>query len=75
MLRVYIMPNGKAYQFEDGDVPAGAVLKAAPAEKKPEPKPEVKQAPKPEPVKAKAVEPVKNKAVKPANKAKGAKKK
>lgn len=26
MLRIYRMPNGNLYQFEDGDVPAGAEL-------------------------------------------------
>lgn len=36
MLKIYRMPNGHLYQFEDGDVPAGAVL--VEAEKKAETK-------------------------------------
>lgn len=30
MLKVYRMPNGRKYQYEDGKVPEGAVLVSAP---------------------------------------------
>ena len=43
MLKVYKMPNGRKYQYEDGKVPEGAVL-VGPMD--PEPI-EVKVAPKP----------------------------
>lgn len=56
MLKIYRMPNGRTFQFEDNDVPEGAVLV--------EPEvPEKKVTPK-----NKAVTP-KNKAVTPKNKA------
>ena len=41
MLKVYRMPNGRRYQFEDGKVPEGAVLVGG------ETKVEEKVAPKP----------------------------
>ena len=57
MIKVYLMPNGRKYRYNDGDVPQGAIpvvaeQKAAEA---------LNKAQKPE-----------NKAVKPANKAKKA---
>ena len=54
-MKIYIMPDGKKYQFADDKVPEGAVLAK---KKKPEKKIEEKKA-----------EP-KNKAKKPANKSK-----
>lgn len=36
MLKIYKMPNGHRYQFEEGKAPAGAVpVKPEPTEKKP----------------------------------------
>ena len=65
MLKVYRMPNGRRYLFDDKDAPKGAV----PIEKKPAPAP-----PKPEKTVEKKAEPAKkNKAVKTtANKSKKA---
>ena len=37
MLRNYLMPNGHIYQYEDGEVPEGAVLVKAKKEKAVEP--------------------------------------
>lgn len=49
MLRVYKMPNGRRYLFDDKDVPKGAVLiekkKPAPVPPKPEKKVEKKEEP------------------------------
>ena len=61
MLRIYKMPNGRKYRFDDADVPAGAVLVG--------PKPE-EPAPKKKPAKKAAEKP--NKAKKTSNKAKKA---
>ena len=65
MLKVYKMPNGRRYLFDDKDVPKGATLvekkKPAPGPPKPEKKAEKKE----EPAKA-------NKAKKTANKSKKA---
>lgn len=58
MLKIYIMPDGRKYQFDENNVPEGAVL-AHP--KKAEKKTAEKAAPK-----------TANKAKKPANKAKKA---
>ena len=58
-MKIYIMPDGKKYQFADDKVPEGAVL----AKKK-----------KPEKIEEKKAEP-KNKAKKPANKSKKVEKK
>lgn len=63
MMKVYIMPNGRKYRYNEQDAPACAVLF------KPEPAKEESIEPE-----MKAVEP-KNKAVKPANKTKKAAKK
>lgn len=54
MLRIYRMPNGRTYQFDEDNVPAGAVLVERPAEAKAE-----------EPKENKAEKPKKNKARKP----------
>ena len=59
-MKIYVMPDGRKYQFADDKVPEGAVLIGKKAEKKPEKKVEEKKA-----------EP-KNKAKKPANKSKKA---
>lgn len=56
MLKVYKMPNGRKYRFDDGDVPEGAVLVS----------------PKPEKPKKKAAPKKSNKAKTPSNKAKKA---
>lgn len=63
-MKIYIMPNGRKYQFADDKVPKGAVLVE---KKKPVPalKPEKKAEKKEEPAKA-------NKAKKTANKSKKA---
>lgn len=64
-MKVYIMPDGRKYQFADDQVPEGAVLASKKkAEKKPEKKPEKK-------IEEKKAAP-KNKAKKPANKSKKA---
>lgn len=60
-MKIYIMPDGKKYQFADDKVPEGAVLAK---KKKPEKKPEKK-------IEEKKAAP-KNKAKKPANKSKKA---
>lgn len=60
MIKVYKMPNGRKYQFDDSNVPAGAEL----VEKHKKP------APKKNTTKKSAEKP--NKAKKPANKAKKA---
>ena len=59
-MKIYIMPDGKKYQFADDKVPEGAVLAKKKAEKKPEKIIEEKKAAP------------KNKAKKPANKSKKA---
>lgn len=66
MLRVYKMPNGRKYRFDDSEVPQGAVL----VEKKQKPKP--KETAKEE-TGEKAAEKKPNKAKKPANKSKSKK--
>lgn len=66
MLRVYKMPNGRKYRFDDSEVPQGAVL----VEKKPKPKKTAKKE-----TGEKAAEKKPNKSRKPANKAKKAAKK
>ena len=63
-MKVYIMPDGRKYQFADDKVPEGAVLAKKKAEKKPEQKPE-------KIIEEKKAAP-KNKAKKPANKSKKA---
>lgn len=63
MLKRYKMPNGRTYQFADGEIPEGAVEVKAKAEPKAE-----------SAVEEKATKP-KNKSIFPANKAKGVKKK
>lgn len=60
-MKVYIMPDGRKYQFADDKVPEGAVLAS---KKKTEKKPEKK-------IEEKKAAP-KNKAKKPANKSKKA---
>ena len=65
MLRVYKMPNGHKYRFDDSNVPEGAVL-VGPKPKKPA-KPE-----KPAKAEKKAAPKKSNKAKKPSNKAKKA---
>lgn len=62
MLRVYKMPNGHKYRFDDSNVPEGAVL-VSPKPKKPA---------KPEKAEKKAAPKKSNKAKKPSNKAKKA---
>lgn len=37
MLRIYMMPNGHSYQYEEGQEPEGAVLVEAKEEKAAEP--------------------------------------
>ncbi len=65
MLKVYKMPNGHKYRFDDSNVPPGAVLVS------PKPKKAEKPA-KTEKTEKKAAPKKSNKAKKPSNKAKKA---